>query len=108
MVVATHLIKVKGEFTSKWDESSLREYVKNKLREIEVCLHPDLELFGIHDENQIDVWIFIHALPSEVSQNIVDKWAKDHITEEGLTVKEVGIEVVNDLTNLKPFFVHLA
>jgi len=99
MVIASHLIKIKGEFkTSKWNKNTLKIYVMNKIQEIDYSLHPDLELFGVK-KNKIDVWIYLSALPSEVSQEIVDKWSREHITEEGLTVKEIIIEVIFNITD---------
>jgi hypothetical protein len=98
MVVATHLIKVKGEFnTSIWNSYTLKSYVMNKIQEIDYSLHPDLELFDVKNNN-INVWIYLSALPSEVSRKIVDEWAFKHISEEGLIVKEISIEVIFDMT----------
>lgn len=108
MPLATHLVRIEGEFNSKvWNKNSLREYVNNKITEIEDVLHPDLELFHVHDSNKINVWIYIQALPSEVKQRIVDKWAKDHIVEEGLSVKNIEIKVINSMIEPKSFFVVL-
>lgn len=106
MAIATHLIKVSGAFDPEiWNASSIKEYVTNKITEIEKVLHPDLELFSIHDVHQIDVWLYLMALPSEVTQEIVDKWIKDHIIDEGLIVKKAEIEVVNDILNPRGLFV---
>lgn len=103
MALATHLIKIEGEFDlNLWNEISLREYVKNKINEIESCLHPESELFQINN-NKINIWILICALPSEVSQKIVNLWAENHITEEGLKVKKIEIEIINSLIEPKCF-----
>jgi len=98
MVIASHIIRVNGKFDKNiWNKELLKEYVKNKILELEDVLHPDLELFSVKD-NKIDVWIYLSAFPSEVSQKIVDKWALDHITEEGLSVTSIGIEMIFDKT----------
>jgi len=52
MVIATHLIKIKGDFdVQKWTEKKLEEYVKQKIKEIDPSFHTDLELFQIQDSN---------------------------------------------------------
>jgi len=108
MIFATHLIKVKGNFnTHIWTEASLSEYVDIKIGELESTFHAEVELFKIYNKNQIDVWIMIRGLPSEVSQSIVDKWAKDHITEKGLFVEEVKIEIINSMIYPKPMYIML-
>ena len=93
MTVATHLIKVKGIFDDKkWTEKQLENFVNDKINnEIESIYHPDLELFQINDKI-IEVWIYVHALLSEVSEEIIRRWIKDHIKEEGLTVENLAIE----------------
>ncbi len=91
MRIATHLIKIKGTFDNKWKEKELRDYVKDKIKEIESFYHTDLELFKV-DDNKIEVWVYIHALPSEAKRNIIDKWLKDHIKEEGITIIYFDIE----------------
>ena len=108
MIFATHLIKVKGNFnTHIWNETSLREYVDIKIKELESTFHAEVELFKRYNKNQIDVWILIRGLPSEVSQSIVDKWAKDHITEKGLFVEEVNIKIINSMIDPKLMYVML-
>jgi len=98
MTIATHITRVNGKFDKNiWNKESLKKYVKNKIFEIEDVLHPDLELFDVKDDN-VEVWIYLSALPSEVSQKIVDKWAKEHITEEGLSVTSISIEMIFDKT----------
>jgi hypothetical protein len=115
MHIATHLIKVTGEFDpALWNPETLRSYVTEKLKEMDYIdqyglkqsstFHPDIELFDATPENTIRVWLFITGLPSEVSQKIVDKWALDHITEKGLTVKKIEIEIINDLTKPRNTF----
>lgn len=108
MIYATHLIKVKGNFNVfLWNETSLREYVDEKIGELESTFHAEVELFKIYNKNQIDVWILIRGLPSEVSQSIVERWAKDHITEKGLFVEEVKIEIINSMINPTPLYIML-
>ncbi len=98
MVLATHLIKIKGNFNrNKWTEKKLEEYVKQKIKEIEPSFHTELELFQIQDNN-IDVWVYISALPSEVSDKIVDKWIKTHLKEEGIETKEFEKKMIFDIT----------
>lgn len=95
MVFATHLIKIYGEINVFiWPEKKLRSYVNRKIRtEIEPVLHPDLELFRLSDE-RIEILVYISALPSEVSRDIVGKWIKDHIVERGLSVENFEIEII--------------
>ena len=112
MSIATHLIKVKGEFDSSlWNENLLETYVIKKIKEIEDVLHPDLELFSVkignkkvtiemngYIYNEIEVWLYVCGYPSEVTQKVVEKWAKDHIIEEGLFVKKINIDMIYDMT----------
>ena len=98
MVIATHLIKIKGDFdVQKWTEKKLEEYVKQKIKEIDPSFHTDLELFQIQDSN-IEVWVYISAFPSEVSDKIVGDWIKAHLKEEGIETKEFEIEVIFNIT----------
>jgi hypothetical protein len=100
MVIATHLIKVKGNFDpKKWTEKKLEKYVKQKIKEIEPSFHADLELLQIQGNN-IEVWVYISALPSEVSDKIVDGWIKAHLKEEGIETKEFEIKVIVDVTKI--------
>lgn len=101
MVIATHLIKIKGTFDpKKWTKKKLEGYVRQKIKEIEPSFHTDLELFWIQDDN-IEVWVYIHAFPSEVSNKIVDDWIKTHLEEEGIETKEFEIEVIFNTELLK-------
>ncbi len=98
MVIATHLIKIKGAFEqNKWTEKKLEEYVRQKIKEIDLSFHANLELFQIQDSN-IKVWVFISAFPSEVDDTIVGNWIKTHLKEEGIEVKEFEIKVIIDVT----------
>lgn len=98
MVIATHLIKVKGTFDPNiWTEEKLREYVNKKIKEIDPSFHTDLELFRVQDSD-IEVWVYISAFPSEVSDFIVEVWIKAHLKEEGITVKGSEINVIVDVT----------
>jgi hypothetical protein len=98
MAIATHLIKIKGTFDKNiWGyggkelNKTLEEYVKKKINEIDGYYHANLELFKI-DDNNIDVWIFIEAILSSVSKDIIEKWIKNHINEEGIMVTYIEIE----------------
>ncbi len=93
---ATHLIKISGTYDeSKWNDITLKEYVKRKIQsEIEDVLHPSLELFKA-ENGDVNVWVYIRALPSEATQPTIQKWLEDHIKEEGVTVKGFMIEIVS-------------
>ncbi len=93
---ATHLIKINGTYDeNKWNESTLKEYVSKKIRtEIEDVLHPELELFKA-ENGDVNIWVYIRALPSEVTHSIVEKWLENHIKEEGITVKGFMIEIIS-------------
>jgi len=56
-----------------------------------------LELFQIQENNDIDIWVYISALPSEVDNQIVDKWIKDHLKEEGIEAKGFEIKVIMNM-----------
>lgn len=108
MHIATHLIKIKGKFSKDiWTEEKLDKYVRSKIGgDIKNFYHADLELFGIEDD-VINVWVFVSALPSEVSRDIVDKWLSDHVNEKGITVTDFEIEERFDLNHPKDVFVTL-
>lgn len=93
---ATHLIKINGTYNeSKWNEVTLKEYVRKKIQdEIEDVLHPELELFQA-ENGDVNVWMYIRALPSEATHPIVEKWLENHIKEEGITVKGFMIEIIS-------------
>lgn len=95
MTIATHLIKIKGEFDENWNEEKLRTFVKTKIMtEIDEYFHTDLELFQIKD-NIIDVWVYLKALIEDSElENITAKWLKNHIKEEGITIKNLEIEKI--------------
>ena len=57
----------------------------------------DLELYNITG-NKIEIWVFIFAYPSEVSDKIIDKWIKDHIKENGLKVDSFEFRKLVDIT----------
>ncbi len=104
MHIATHIIKIKGTFDSSWDEKKLRAYVDLKIKnEIEDVLHPSLDLFEAKD-GIVDVWVFITALPSEARYKVVEKWIKDHIKEDGLSVTESNVEMIFNMCNSKTKF----
>lgn len=103
MVIATHIIKIRGMFEENiWnDEKKIKEYVKNKIKnEIDDSFHADLELFNING-NKIEVWVYISALSSEVTNDIIDKWIKDHIKDEGISVNDFEFEKIFDMTDKK-------
>lgn len=106
MVIATHIIKIRGTLDKNiWtDENNTKEYVKDKIRnDIDPSFHTDLELFKI-DGDEIDVWVYIHAFPSEVTMEICEKWIKDHIKEEGISVDRFEFEKIFDLTEKSNIF----
>lgn len=104
MTIATHLIKIKGTVKDgKKREDEIKKYVKDKIHnEIDSIFHPDLELFRIDDDNNVDVWVYVCGLVGSIKY-IVEKWLKNHITEEGIDVKNFDIE---ELKNEK-FFVNI-
>jgi thymidylate synthase len=108
MTIATHLIKINGKFDKNiWTEDKLENYVRSKIEDdIKSFYHTDLELFGIDDEI-INVWVFVSALPSEVSRDIVGKWLNDHIKEEGIVVTSFEIEERFSLLDPEETFVTL-
>ena len=99
MPVATHIIKLKGTFDEKiWDEKKIEDYVDYKIEnEIDETFSTDLELYNITG-NKIEIWVFIFAYPSEVSDKIIDKWIKDHIKENGLKVDSFEFRKLVDIT----------
>lgn len=114
VVVATYLIKVKGEFDKRWSEKELREYIKEKIKkEIDDYYHPDLELLKIKG-NEIEVWVYISALFGiEDIERYAKRWLKNHIKEKGLSVKGIEVEQIIRLEDLfderKPkYIIHLS
>ncbi|MBU4373234.1 MAG: hypothetical protein KJ714_02090 [Euryarchaeota archaeon] len=70
-----------------------------------------MELLRIKD-NDVEVWVYISALPSEAAEYIIKKWLKDHIREDSAAVKDFEIVEVANLLNLADrnhlnFLVHL-
>lgn len=106
MVVATHVVKVRGTFDRNvWNDEKLKKYVRRKIIcEIEDSFHTHLELFKIDrkdgggDKGRVDVWVYLYALPSEVDRKVVEKWIDEHIIEEGLTVEEFEFSIMVDTT----------
>lgn len=97
MVIATKLIKIAGTFDLlKWTEDGLRHYVDNKIeKEIYKFYHASLELFQIKEEKVI-VWVYINALPSESSFDVIGKWLENHLKEtDGLKVDHFEINDLN-------------
>jgi len=97
MPFATHLIKVRGEFSPEWTEERLEEYVNRKIKEeIDDYFSTQIELFEINN-NIIDVWVFISALiKTDQIKEMVDRWLREHVKEEGLTIK--NSQVIEILT----------
>jgi hypothetical protein len=82
MAFATHLIKIRGIFDKqKWTKEELKKYVDRKIKEIESFYHADLELFRV-EEDTIEIWVFIHAFSSEATNEVIEKWLKNHIEED--------------------------
>ncbi|MFO7966493.1 MAG: hypothetical protein R6U44_02720 [Archaeoglobaceae archaeon] len=97
MSLATHLIKVKGEFSSEWTEEKLKEYIDRKINvEIDDYYSAQIELLDIRDST-IEVWVFVSALMGTAYlKEMVDKWLQGHVGDEGITVK--SSEIVEILT----------
>lgn len=96
MPISTHLIKVKGEI-GRWSDDDLKEYVDEKIvNEIDMSFHATLEKFEVKG-NHAEVWVYIHAFPSEISQEVIEEWLKDHIKEPGISL--TGFEIV-EIANL--------
>lgn len=55
--------------------------------------YSSLDLFEAKDGN-VDIWVFITGLPSEASYKVVERWIKDHIKEDGLSVTEFTVEMI--------------
>lgn len=99
MVIATHLIKIKGTFDrniwgheEKFLNETLKEYVKTKIKfEIFSSYHADLELFKI-DGDKIEVWVFINSQPISTLKDIIEKWLDDHVNDEGIMATDIEIE----------------
>ena len=94
MVVATHLIKIKGIFRDgKKREKEIKDYVLKKINnEIDSIFHPDLELFHVDDDSTTDIWVYVSSLSYDVNEDMVKKWLNDHIKEEGIEIKSFEIE----------------
>lgn len=107
MVIATHLIKVKGEI-GQWSEGRLREYVDDKIvNEIDLSIHTSLEKFELKG-NHAEVWVYIHAFPSEITQKVIEDWLKNHIKEPDVNVKGFEIVKIASLLDDPPkFFINL-
>lgn len=99
MAFATHIIKIKGRFDAqKWTEEKLRSYVNEKIsNEIKSFYHTNIELFQVQ-ENNIEVWVYISALPSEAK--LIEEWIENHIKEEGIIIK--GFKVEEMMNRLDP------
>jgi hypothetical protein len=106
MVVATHIVKVRGTFDRYiWNENKLKKYVRRKIIcEIDDSFHTHLELFKIDNDDdschkgRVDIWVYLYALPSEVDRKAIEKWIDDHIIEEGLVVEEFEFNMMTDTT----------
>ncbi len=99
MPIATHLIKVKGEI-GQCSEDKLKEYVDEKIvNEIDMSFHATIEKLEVKG-NHAEVWVYIHAFPSEIKQKVIEEWLKDHIKEPSISVK--GFEIVEVANLLNP------
>ena len=101
MKLATHLIKVKGLYNASWTEEKLRKYVYRKIREIDDYYGAQIELLEIND-SITEVWVFISALfETDYLEELVEKWLKRHIKEDGLKVTDFEIR---EILNFKDLF----
>lgn len=98
MPIATHLIKVKGEI-GQWSHDDLKEYVDEKIvNEIDMSFYATLEKFEVKG-NHAEVWVYVHAFPSEILKKVIEGWLKDHTKESGINVKGFEIVEVANLLN---------
>jgi hypothetical protein len=100
MPIAAHLIKVKGEI-GQWSDDDLKEYVDEKIvNEIDMSFHATLEKFEVKG-NHAEVWVYIHAFPSEISIEVMEKWLNDHIKESGISGRliEQQCQFIDTTTN---------
>lgn len=106
MHIATHLIKIKGKIDKNiWIKEKLKDYVLSKIRgDTPSFYHTDLELFSV-DDDVVNVWVYVSALPSNVSKDIICNWLKSYIKEDGLNVTSFEIEKLIDLADPKDLFV---
>ena len=107
MVIATHTVKIRGTFDRNiWDAKKLRKYVRKKIIcDIHDSFHTHLELFKIDmmegeekDKGKIEVCVYVHGLPSEITKDVIKKWIDINIKEDGLTIGEFEYEMITDLT----------
>ena len=117
MVVATHIVKIRGTFDKNvQNEEKLRKYVRKKIiYDIHDSFHTHLELFKVDliegeetdRKGKIEVWVYVHAYPSEVTKDVIKKWIDYNIKEDGLIVEEFEYELITDMTGYgwedKPF-----
>ncbi len=94
MSFATHLVKVKGDFTSEWTEERLKEYVGRKIRyEVDHYYSAQIELLRIRDSTIKGV--FVSALmETAYLTEMVDKWLRGHINDKGVKVKSSEIKEI--------------
>ena len=84
--------------------------VNKKLLEIYDFYHASLKLFKVQGSS-IEVWVYIQALPSEAKRGAIEKWLKNHIREEGVSIKDFEIEDIvsiidyYDPTKKRPKFI---
>jgi len=109
MPIATHLIKVKGEIDRRQcSEDELKELVDEKIvNEIDMSFYATIEKFEVKG-NYAEVWVYINAFPSEISQKVIDEWLKDHIKEPSISVKGFEIVEVANLLNPPEFCIILS
>ncbi len=49
--------------------------------------------------DDVEVWVYITAFPSEASVYLIEKWLKDHIKEDGVAVKNFEVVEIANLLN---------
>ncbi len=113
MVIATHIIKVRGSFNRNlWNQDTITKYVRKKIiSNIDDIYHTNLELLKIDYPNEnngkIEVWVYIHGYPSQVDKDLINVWLDKNIIEEGLIIEDFEFEMIVDITKSdwksKPF-----
>ncbi len=95
MALATHLIKIKGTFDERmWTIEKIKKLIQKKIKEeIMDIYHAEVEKFRV-SENTVEVWVLVSALPSEVTNEIIDKWLSDHMKERGIEIKKFSVDEI--------------
>lgn len=99
--IASHLIKVRGRgIVATWNEETIKDYVKAKIKEIDPYYEAELELFKVKDDKVVEVWIFISALASSKS---IKEWSKEwleHHIKNSFEIESLKVEPVSSLTRM--------